>query len=102
MPVRQECLYDMTDVWSKIQAVVELLLREYLDVENTSASRQRAPTSFDEPSTDINSFFAKKRPAKPKKWLCSDLMLRSMPSVQTAMWMTVGPLIQETCSVAPC
>ncbi|XP_034327404.2 exocyst complex component 4 isoform X4 [Magallana gigas] len=67
VPVRQECLYDMTDVWSKIQAVVELLLREYLDVENTSASRQRAPTSFDEPSTDINSFFAKKRPAKPKK-----------------------------------
>lgn len=67
VPVRQECLYDMTDVWSKIQAVVELLLREYLDVENTAASRQRAPTSFDEPSTDINSFFAKKRPAKPKK-----------------------------------
>lgn len=24
MPVRQECLYDMTDVWSKIQAVVSL------------------------------------------------------------------------------
>ncbi|XP_056004912.1 exocyst complex component 4-like isoform X7 [Ostrea edulis] len=67
VPVRQECLYDMTDVWSKIQAVVELLLREYLDVENTSSSRQRAPSSFDEPSTDINSFFAKKRPAKPKK-----------------------------------
>ncbi|XP_021371891.1 exocyst complex component 4-like isoform X1 [Mizuhopecten yessoensis] len=65
--IRGEQMYDMTDVWSKIQAVIELLLREYLDVQNTAASRQRAPSSFDEPSTDISQYFSKKRPNKPKK-----------------------------------
>ncbi|XP_071169748.1 exocyst complex component 4-like isoform X13 [Mytilus edulis] len=65
VPVRNELLYDMNDVWSKIQAVLELVLREYLDVQ--TSSRQRAPTSFDEPSTDINSYFSKKKPTKSKK-----------------------------------
>lgn len=65
--IRGEQMYDMTDVWSKIQAVIELLLREYLDVQNTAASRQRAPSSFDEPSTDISQYFAKKRTSRSKK-----------------------------------
>ncbi|KAL5022453.1 hypothetical protein ScPMuIL_001608 [Solemya velum] len=65
--MRGELMYDMKDVWSKIQAVLELLFREYLDVQNTASSRQQAPTSFDAPSTDIGVYFAKKKPAKPKK-----------------------------------
>lgn len=59
-------MYDMTDVWSKIQAVLELLLREYLDVQNSS-SQQGTQSGFDEPSTDIGAYFSKKRPTKPKK-----------------------------------
>lgn len=65
VPVRNELLYDMNDVWSKIQAVLELVLREYLDTQ--TSSRQRAPSSFDEPSTDINSYFSKKKQSKSKK-----------------------------------
>ncbi|XP_064630302.1 exocyst complex component 4-like isoform X2 [Lineus longissimus] len=60
-------LYNMMEVWSKIQAVLQLFLSDYLDIRNTASSQQQAPSSFDVPSTDIATFFAKKRPAKPKK-----------------------------------
>lgn len=67
-PVRSEQLmYDMVDVWSKIQAVLQLLLSDYLDIQNSLSSRQRAPSNFDEPNTDIGMYFAKRRPTKPKK-----------------------------------
>lgn len=67
-PVRSDQLmYDMVDVWSKIQAVLQLLLSDYLDMQNSLSSRQRAPSNFDEPNTDIGMYFAKRRPTKPKK-----------------------------------
>ncbi|XP_060578510.1 exocyst complex component 4-like [Ruditapes philippinarum] len=65
--IRSEYMYTMKDVWSKIQAVLQLLLSEYLDVRNTEKSRQQAPSSFDEPNMDIGVYFAKKRPHKQKK-----------------------------------
>lgn len=65
--IRSEYMYTMQDVWSKIQAVLQLLLSEYLDVRNTEKSRQQAPSHFDEPNMDIGMFFAKKRQQKQKR-----------------------------------
>ncbi|KAK7110453.1 hypothetical protein V1264_014325 [Littorina saxatilis] len=65
--MHSEVVYDMKDVWSNIQAVLQVLLSEYLDVRNTLSSRQQAPSDFDEPSMDIGVYFGKKRPGRPKK-----------------------------------
>ncbi|BFZ01690.1 hypothetical protein BsWGS_04730 [Bradybaena similaris] len=67
MPLHGNHLYDMKDVWSEIQARLQILLSQYLDVRNTMSSRQQIPSGFDEPSMDISQYFSKKRPAKPKK-----------------------------------
>uniref|UniRef100_A0A2C9LZQ8 Exocyst complex component Sec8 n=1 Tax=Biomphalaria glabrata TaxID=6526 RepID=A0A2C9LZQ8_BIOGL len=67
MPLLSHVLYDIKDVWSEIQARLQILLSQYLDVRNTMSSRQQAPSGFDEPSMDISQYFSKKRPAKPKK-----------------------------------
>ncbi|XP_064602166.1 LOW QUALITY PROTEIN: exocyst complex component 4-like [Liolophura sinensis] len=60
-------LYDMVDVWSKIEAVLQLLLGDYLDIRNTAANSQQTPNNFDEPSQDIGTYFARKRSTRPKK-----------------------------------
>ncbi|XP_071090012.1 exocyst complex component 4-like [Haliotis cracherodii] len=67
MPMRSDLMYDMKDVWSEIQAVLQVLLSQYLDVRNSLSNRQQAPSGFDEPSMDISQYFSKKRQAKPKK-----------------------------------
>ncbi|GFO03009.1 exocyst complex component 4, partial [Plakobranchus ocellatus] len=67
MPLHGHVLYDMKDVWSELQARLQILLSEYLDVSNTMSSRQQAPSGFDEPTMDISQYFSKKRAAKPKK-----------------------------------
>ncbi|KAK3603022.1 hypothetical protein CHS0354_037770 [Potamilus streckersoni] len=65
--IKSEFMYDMKDVWSKIQGVLQLLLSEYLDVQNTEKSRHHAPASFDEPNVDIGLYFSKKKQQKNKK-----------------------------------
>ncbi|KAH9499232.1 Exocyst complex component 4 [Bulinus truncatus] len=67
MPLHSHVLYDIKDVWSEIQARLQILLSQYLDVRNTMSSRQQAPSGFDEPSMDISQYFSKKRLPKPKK-----------------------------------
>ncbi|CAL1542035.1 unnamed protein product [Lymnaea stagnalis] len=67
MPLHSHMLYDMKDVWSEIQARLQILLSQYLDVSNTISSRQQAPTGFDEPSMDISQYFSKRKPIKGKK-----------------------------------
>ncbi|GFR81718.1 exocyst complex component 4, partial [Elysia marginata] len=67
MPLHGHVLYEMKDVWSELQARLQILLSQYLDVSNTMSSRQQAPSGFDEPTMDISQYFSKKRAAKPKK-----------------------------------
>ncbi|XP_050406103.1 exocyst complex component 4 [Patella vulgata] len=67
MPIRSVLMYDMKDVWSKIQAVLQVLLGEYLDVQNTISINQQSTSAFDEPSADIKHYFSKKRTTRPKK-----------------------------------
>ncbi|XP_077991947.1 exocyst complex component 4-like isoform X2 [Glandiceps talaboti] len=59
-------LYDMQQVWSKIQAVLQILLGDYLDVKNTASTKQQTQTTFTNTSSDIGSFFTKRRQNRPK------------------------------------
>ncbi|XP_039617296.1 exocyst complex component 4 isoform X2 [Polypterus senegalus] len=63
-------LYDMADVSSKIQSVLQVLLMDYLDVKNTrSASEPASQISYASTGSDFAAFFAKKRPQRPKQSL---------------------------------
>ncbi|XP_040327857.1 exocyst complex component 4 isoform X1 [Herpailurus yagouaroundi] len=63
-------LYDMADVWVKIQDVLQMLLTEYLDMKNTrTASEPSAQLSYASTGRDFAAFFAKKKPQRPKNSL---------------------------------
>ncbi|XP_078091949.1 exocyst complex component 4 isoform X2 [Mustelus asterias] len=60
-------LYDMAEVWARIQSVLQMLLTEYLDVKNTrTASEPSSQLSYASSGSDFAAFFAKKRPQRPK------------------------------------
>ncbi|XP_069717182.1 exocyst complex component 4 [Phaenicophaeus curvirostris] len=60
-------LYDMVDVWVKIQDVLQMLLTEYLDMKNTrTASEPSAQLSYASSGREFAAFFAKKKPQRPK------------------------------------
>ncbi|XP_023986003.1 exocyst complex component 4 isoform X2 [Physeter macrocephalus] len=63
-------LYDMADVWVKIQDVLQMLLTEYLDMKNTrAASEPSAQLSYASTGRECAAFFAKKKPQRPKNSL---------------------------------
>ncbi|XP_036102970.1 exocyst complex component 4 isoform X1 [Molossus molossus] len=63
-------LYDMADVWVKIQDVLQMLLTEYLDMKNTrTASETSAQLSYASTGREFAAFFAKKKPQRPKNSL---------------------------------
>ncbi|KFP74911.1 Exocyst complex component 4, partial [Acanthisitta chloris] len=60
-------LYDMVDVWVKIQDVLQMLLTEYLDMKNTrTASEPSAQLSYASSGREFAAFFARKKPQRPK------------------------------------
>ncbi|XP_056429153.1 LOW QUALITY PROTEIN: exocyst complex component 4 [Hyla sarda] len=60
-------LYDMADVWVKIQNVIQMLLTEYLDMKNTKTSSEpSAQLSYASSGREFSAFFAKKKPQRPK------------------------------------
>ncbi|XP_066489566.1 exocyst complex component 4 isoform X2 [Tiliqua scincoides] len=60
-------LYDMADVWVKIQDVLQMLLTEYLDMKNTrTSSEPSAQLSYASSGREFAAFFAKKKPQRPK------------------------------------
>ncbi|XP_061494071.1 exocyst complex component 4 isoform X2 [Rhineura floridana] len=60
-------LYDMADVWVKIQDVLQMLLTEYLDMKNTQTSSEpSAQLSYASSGREFAAFFAKKKPQRPK------------------------------------
>ncbi|CAH1277333.1 EXOC4 [Branchiostoma lanceolatum] len=62
-------LYGREDVWSRIQAVLQLVLNDYLDVKNTaSASQNQGPSAYTDAAVDISTYFTKKRHQKVKKY----------------------------------
>ncbi|XP_006633344.1 exocyst complex component 4 isoform X2 [Lepisosteus oculatus] len=63
-------LYDMADVFAKIQTVLQVLLMDYLDVKNTrSASEPTAQLTYASSGSDFATFFGKKKPQRPKQSL---------------------------------
>ncbi|XP_054989889.1 exocyst complex component 4 isoform X2 [Sorex araneus] len=71
-PTQQEDvkLYDMADVWVKIQDVLQMLLTEYLDMKNTrTASEPSTQLSYASTGREFAAFFAKKKPQRPKNSL---------------------------------
>ncbi|XP_071536353.1 exocyst complex component 4 isoform X2 [Panulirus ornatus] len=61
-------LYTMPDVWSKVQAALQVMLSEYLDLSQLGTSQQQAPAAFTETATDLSSFFTKKRTPRAKAY----------------------------------
>lgn len=59
--------YEISDVWSMVQAVMQLVLTDYLDIQNTTSDAQQAASSFSEPSSDISSYFSRRKVQRPKK-----------------------------------
>ncbi|KAH8414099.1 hypothetical protein KR222_006802 [Zaprionus bogoriensis] len=58
--------YDLTDFWAQAQSVLQLLLTDYLDIQNTAAD-EAAQTGFAEPSNNINSYFLRRKVPSTKK-----------------------------------
>uniref|UniRef100_A0A8C6P6Z1 Exocyst complex component Sec8 n=1 Tax=Nothobranchius furzeri TaxID=105023 RepID=A0A8C6P6Z1_NOTFU len=63
-------LYEQADVSAKIQAVLQVLLMEYLDVKNSrSSSEPSAQLAYASTGSEFAAFFAKKRPQRVKQSL---------------------------------
>lgn len=51
--------YDLTDFWGQVQAVLQLLLTDYLDIQNTGDDEIRM--NFPEQQVNINSYFSRRK-----------------------------------------
>ncbi|ALC46761.1 sec8 [Drosophila busckii] len=58
--------YDLTDFWSQAQSVLQLLLTDYLDIQNASAD-ECGQTGFSEPTSNINSYFLRRKVPSTKR-----------------------------------
>ncbi|XP_019875133.2 exocyst complex component 4 [Aethina tumida] len=58
--------YNMFFYWNKVQTVMQLLLMDYLDVQNTSSDLQISSTAE---VSDINSYFSRRKQQSKKKSL---------------------------------
>ena len=65
---------DMAEIWSKVQSVIQVLLTDYLDFKSSSTTLmslsslpQQNSNNFSEPTADINSYFVRRKTARPKK-----------------------------------
>lgn len=54
-------LYTMEDVWSEIQYALQILLSDYLDIQNAKLPHHQTPSTFSESEMDISSFFNVKK-----------------------------------------
>lgn len=52
--------YDTIDLWTQAQAVMQLVLTDYLDIQNATAE-ERTRTNFPEQSTNINAYFNRRK-----------------------------------------
>lgn len=58
--------YDLTDFWAQAQSVLQLLLTDYLDIQNAAAD-ESAQTGFSEPTSNINSYFLRRKVPSTKR-----------------------------------
>lgn len=63
---------DLAEVWSRVQSVIQVLLTDYLDFKSSStlgslSLPQQSAATFSEPTADINSYFVRRKTARPKR-----------------------------------
>ncbi|CAL4123115.1 unnamed protein product, partial [Meganyctiphanes norvegica] len=61
-------LYSMADVWSKVQAALQVMLSDYLDMSQLGNTQQQTHVDFTEAANDISAFFSKKRQPRTKTY----------------------------------
>lgn len=54
-------LYDSVDYWNEAQAVLQIMLTDYLNIQSVSAEDQ-LKSNFPEERVNINSFFSRRKP----------------------------------------
>lgn len=58
---------DKNEIWAKVQTVVQLMLTDYLDFSHETSIHQPTSAQYSEPTSDINSFFVRRKMVRPKK-----------------------------------
>ncbi|KAL7287624.1 hypothetical protein TKK_0018269 [Trichogramma kaykai] len=62
-------VYGITDVWNNIQAVLQILLAEYLDIQNVVDGPYQSSVTLNEQANDVNAYFARRKPQRQKNGL---------------------------------
>ncbi|KAF7995170.1 hypothetical protein HCN44_004642 [Aphidius gifuensis] len=62
-------LYEIIDVWNKIQFVLQNLISNYLDIQDIIDRPYEISTNLDNPTIDINGFFTKRKQQRQKNGL---------------------------------
>lgn len=61
-------LYTKEDVWSQVQTVMQVLLSQYWNINQSSSNKNNSTGSFSSNSqmaaTDLNAYFSKRKPTK--------------------------------------
>uniref|UniRef100_H2XRU0 Exocyst complex component Sec8 n=1 Tax=Ciona intestinalis TaxID=7719 RepID=H2XRU0_CIOIN len=57
-------LYDMEEIWAKIQSVLQNLLNDYLDADNAAVTSQLSGLSFTESAISMNTYLREQRAQK--------------------------------------
>jgi hypothetical protein len=63
----REVRIDKNEIWSKVQTVAQLMLTDYLDFSHETSIHQPTSAQFSEPTSDINSYFVRRKVVRPKK-----------------------------------
>ncbi|XP_067615062.1 exocyst complex component 4 isoform X2 [Eurosta solidaginis] len=75
--------YDLTDFWAQAQSVLQLLLTDYLDIQNASGDNA-TQSAFAEPTNNINSYFLRRKVPSTKKSLFKFDKSSHIPPQQSA------------------
>jgi len=59
-------LYDIEEVWAKVQSVIQLLLHEYLDADNVAATTQQISGLGFSEGGSLSSYFSRKKASRQR------------------------------------
>ena len=59
-------LYDIEEVWAKVQSVIQLLLHDYLDADNLAATTQQLSGLGFAEGGSLSSYFSRKKATRPR------------------------------------
>lgn len=76
--------YDISDFWTQAQAVLQLLLTDYLDIQNATAEETNR-SNFSEPTVNINSFFSRRKVQSKKTLFRFDKSSHIVPHDETTV-----------------